>query len=54
MGKPIKLLVKGQPVFVCCAGCEDEVKEEPDRTLATVERLKAKAAAEAPAKGGRP
>jgi multidrug efflux pump subunit AcrA (membrane-fusion protein) len=44
MGKPVKLLVKGQPVFLCCAGCEDEAKEDPDKTLATVEKLKARAA----------
>jgi membrane fusion protein, copper/silver efflux system len=43
MGKPIKLLVKGRPVFLCCAGCEDEARESPDKTLATVEKLKAKA-----------
>lgn len=53
MGRPIKLVVKGQPVFVCCPGCEDEVIGDPDRILAIVERLKAKAAAEASEKGGR-
>lgn len=42
MGKPVKLLLKGQPVFLCCAGCEDDAKENPDKTLATVEKLKAK------------
>jgi hypothetical protein len=45
MGKPVKLMVKGKPVFLCCAGCEDEAREDPDRTLATVEKLKAKASA---------
>jgi hypothetical protein len=26
MGKPIKVTVEGQEVFVCCAGCIDELK----------------------------
>jgi multidrug efflux pump subunit AcrA (membrane-fusion protein) len=45
MGPPFKMTVKGQPVFVCCQGCEDDVKAEPDQTLGTVEKLKAKAKA---------
>lgn len=44
MGVPIKLLIKGQPVFICCKGCED-VREHPDQTLAKVTELKAKAKA---------
>jgi multidrug efflux pump subunit AcrA (membrane-fusion protein) len=54
MGKPIKVLVQGKPVFVCCAGCEDDALADPAKTLATVEKLKAKAAAEAAGKGGPP
>src|SRR5262249_44573121 len=54
MGKPVKLTLKGQPVFLCCASCEGEAKESPDKALADVEKLKAKAAAEARGKGGRP
>jgi RND family efflux transporter MFP subunit len=50
MGKPAKVMVKGQPVFLCCPGCEDDAKENADRTLATVEKLKAKAKREAPRK----
>jgi Cu(I)/Ag(I) efflux system membrane fusion protein len=41
MGVPIKIMVRNQPVFLCCGGCEDEAKENPDATLATVEKLKA-------------
>ena len=41
MGKPIKVMVKDQPVFICCKGCEKAVKADPDRTLATVKKLKA-------------
>jgi hypothetical protein len=43
MGKPLKLMLKGKTVFLCCDGCQDEAKEAPDRALATVEKLKAKA-----------
>ena len=41
MGTPIKLDVKGQPVFVCCAGCKSKALKNPDKTLATVAKLKA-------------
>src|SRR3954464_10884437 len=37
MGVPIKVMVKGQPVFVCCKGCEKGVLEDPDATLKKVE-----------------
>ena len=43
MGAPIKLDIKGQPVFVCCAGCQKKAKADPDATLAKVAELKAKA-----------
>src|SRR4051812_4606682 len=42
MGVPIKVMVRGQPVFVCCKGCEKGVLEDPDATLKKVEELKAK------------
>jgi hypothetical protein len=41
MGAPLKLDVKGQPVFVCCAGCKSKALKNPDETLATVAKLKA-------------
>ena len=47
MGAPIKLDVKGQPVFVCCAGCKRKALADPDATLAKVAELKAKAKAKA-------
>lgn len=34
MGKPIKVSVEGREVFVCCEGCVDMVKENPDEYLA--------------------
>jgi hypothetical protein len=47
MGPPIKLMIKGQPVFICCKGCKKQAEADPDKTLAKVKELKAKAAAEA-------
>jgi hypothetical protein len=43
MGKPRKILVKDQPVFLCCKGCEKKALADPDKTLAKVKELKAKA-----------
>lgn len=50
MGPPLKLDIKGQPVFVCCKGCKRKAEADPDKTLAKVEELKAKAKAEREAK----
>jgi Cu(I)/Ag(I) efflux system membrane fusion protein len=47
MGVPVKVLVKDQPVFLCCKGCEKKALAESDRTLARVNELKARARAEA-------
>lgn len=33
MGKPVKLSVKGQVVFLCCAGCEEAITKSPDPYL---------------------
>ena len=43
MGAPIKLDIKGQAVFICCKGCKRKAEADPDKTLAKVEELKAKA-----------
>jgi hypothetical protein len=40
MGKPVKIMVKDQPVFLCCKGCEKTALKDPEKTLATVKRLK--------------
>lgn len=45
MGKPVKVMLQDQPVFLCCAGCEDEARENPEQTLAKVKALKEKTAA---------
>jgi Cu(I)/Ag(I) efflux system membrane fusion protein len=34
MGAPIKLNVNGRDVFICCDGCGDFLKEEPEKYLA--------------------
>jgi hypothetical protein len=43
---PMKVMVKGKPVFLCCGSCKKEALAEPDKTLAKVEDLKKKVAAE--------
>jgi len=40
MGTPIKFEIKGEPVFVCCAGCKSKALKNPDETLAKVATLK--------------
>jgi uncharacterized protein (TIGR03000 family) len=42
MGVPIKLMVKGKPVFICCEACKKKALENADQTLAQVETLKHK------------
>ncbi|MBS1984953.1 MAG: efflux RND transporter periplasmic adaptor subunit, partial [Bdellovibrionales bacterium] len=39
MGVPVKVMVDGQPVFVCCPSCEAAAKNAPSETLKKVERL---------------
>jgi Cu(I)/Ag(I) efflux system membrane fusion protein len=41
MGVPVKITLKGQPVFLCCRGCIAEAQAHPDQALARVEKLKA-------------
>ncbi|HBI44399.1 MAG TPA: hypothetical protein DDY78_16330 [Planctomycetales bacterium] len=40
MGTPIKVDVKGQTVFLCCDGCKKKALDNPDKTLASVQKLK--------------
>lgn len=42
MGKPIKIMIQGQPVFLCCPGCKDEAQENPAQTLAKIKEFKDK------------
>jgi uncharacterized protein (TIGR02231 family) len=39
MGPILKVNVKGQPVFVCCKGCEAEAKAHPDEALLQFQQL---------------
>lgn len=38
MGKPYKVTVKGQEVFLCCPSCESEIKANPDKYLAKLNK----------------
>lgn len=38
MGKPFKTTVKDQTVFLCCSGCEDDLKKDPDKYLAKLKK----------------
>jgi uncharacterized protein (TIGR03000 family) len=44
MGVPVKVMVKGQPVFLCCSACEATARRNADLTLKAAEHLKAKSA----------
>ncbi|MGH7138981.1 MAG: efflux RND transporter periplasmic adaptor subunit, partial [Pirellulales bacterium] len=43
MGTPDKIVINGEPVFLCCAGCEDAARENAKKTLAKVKELKRQA-----------
>ncbi len=38
MGKPCKVTVKGQDVFLCCQGCEGAIMDDPDKYLAKLNK----------------
>jgi len=40
MGTPFKVMIEGQPVFLCCEGCKDAALKDPQTTLAAVAKLK--------------
>jgi hypothetical protein len=42
MGTPVKVMVKNQPVFLCCKSCQKKALADPDKTLSKVTELKAK------------
>ena len=39
MGSPMKLMIEGQPVFLCCEGCKEKALSEPAETLARARLL---------------
>jgi uncharacterized protein (TIGR02231 family) len=42
MGPILKVMANGKPVFVCCKGCEKEVKANPNQALALLDKLMAR------------
>jgi hypothetical protein len=42
MGKPDKVMIDGQPVFLCCQGCRKRALKDPAKTLDRVKALKEK------------
>ncbi len=42
MGTPLKVMIKDQPVFLCCKGCQGRALSDPDKTLKALAELKAK------------
>jgi hypothetical protein len=40
MDEPVKVMVAGQPVFLCCGSCKKKALADPDKTLARVKELK--------------
>jgi hypothetical protein len=40
MGVPVKLMLEGQPVFLCCNGCKARAEADPNATIAAVETLR--------------
>ncbi len=45
MGPIHKVMIKGQPVFLCCKGCVAEARAHPDDTLAQLQKLMARVSA---------
>jgi hypothetical protein len=43
MGTPVKVMVKGRPVFVCCKGCDEEAVEKGDEVIRKVDERTAQA-----------
>jgi Cu(I)/Ag(I) efflux system membrane fusion protein len=48
MGKPVRILLNGQTFFLCCPNCKEDARANPEKTLATLQRLTVKAAAPQP------
>jgi Cu(I)/Ag(I) efflux system membrane fusion protein len=40
MGPPVKIILDGEPVFLCCSGCVEEARKHPQQTVATVRKLR--------------
>lgn len=44
MGPPVKVMIEGQPVFLCCDHCAETAQKDPKATLAKVAELKKQSA----------
>lgn len=44
MGVPVKVVLDGKPVFLCCKGCLKQAEGDPKKTLQTIESWKKKPA----------
>ena len=53
MGKPIKVEAKGQTFFLCCSGCEKDVKSDPDAVLAETQEVRPARPGGSPVSSGR-
>lgn len=42
MGKPFKVVIRDQPVFLCCKGCRTRAVNNPEKTLNKVKELQAR------------
>ena len=42
MGVPIKVMINGTPIFVCCSGCDKAALKNPEETLRKVAEFKNK------------
>lgn len=37
MGTPKKLVVEGREVFICCEGCEEKLRSDPEKYFAKID-----------------
>lgn len=37
MGTPEKLVVEGREVFICCEGCEEKLRSDPEKYFAKID-----------------
>ena len=40
MGVPVKITLRGRPVYLCCPGCVGKAKRDPDGMLKKLEARK--------------
>jgi hypothetical protein len=40
MGAPVKIMLNGKPVFLCCSACKKRAESNPEGALAKVKELK--------------